>query len=106
MVDVDVLGGSEPLDVGRATRSVSAALAKAVIVRDRHCRYEDCHAPPWACDIHHRVPWADGGVTALSNLGLLCWFHHDHVHRAGARHLADNDRGGWTMRRPEAVAAA
>ena len=37
------------------------ALAKAVIARDHHCKFEGCTAPPWACDIHHRRPWAAGG---------------------------------------------
>src|SRR5262249_2922702 len=69
-------GRSEPLDVGRTTRSVPPALAKAVITRDRHCRYGACAAPVWACDIHHLEPWARGGPTALGNLGLLCWYHH------------------------------
>ena len=36
-------GASEPLDVGRATRSIPPAIAKAVIARDRHCRYRGLH---------------------------------------------------------------
>ena len=39
-------GRSEPLDVGRTTRSVPPAIAKAVIARDRHCRFDGCTAPP------------------------------------------------------------
>jgi hypothetical protein len=73
-------GRSEPLDVGRTTRSVPAALARAVIVRDQHCTHPDCHAPPWACEIHHIVHWALGGSTSLENLRLLCWFHHQRAH--------------------------
>ncbi len=59
-------GRSEPLDVGRSTRTIPPALAKAVIARDRHCRYHGCTSPPWACDIHHLKPWSQGGSTALS----------------------------------------
>ena len=88
---------SEPLDVGRATRSVPPAIAKAVIARDRHCRYRHCTAPPWACDVHHRQPWAQGGPTALHNLGLLCWHHHDLVHRHGAHTLRTDPNGDWCL---------
>ncbi len=95
---------SEPLDVGRATRSVPPAIAKAVIVRDRHCRYRDCTAPPWACDVHHRQPWAQGGPTALHNLGLLCWHHHDLVHRHGAHTLRTDPDGHWHL--PQCTLAA
>jgi hypothetical protein len=76
-------GRSDPLDVGRTTRTVPPALARAVIARDRHCRYDGCAAPTWACDIDHQVPWSRHGPTAVANLGLLCWFHHEHVHRLG-----------------------
>ena len=99
-------GRSEPLDVGRSTRSIPPAIAKAVIVRDRHCRYRGCAAPPWACDVHHRRPWARGGPTAVHNLGLLCWHHHEHVHRRGADHLVTAPDGRWMLDlEAEAVAA-
>jgi hypothetical protein len=94
-------GRSEPLDVGRATRSVSPAIAKAVITRDRCCRYEGCTAPPWACDVHHREPWARGGSTAVHNTGLLCWFHHELVHRLGAENLRVTIDGRWRIERPQ-----
>jgi hypothetical protein len=84
-------GRSEVLDVGRTTRSITPALARAVIVRDRHCTDPDCHAPPWACEIQHILHWALGGTTALENLRLLCWFHHQQAHEhdpPGARRRA------------------
>jgi hypothetical protein len=93
-------GRSEPLDVGQTTRSVPPALAKAVIFRDRHCRFEHCSAPPWACDIHHRRPWARGGPTSLDNLGLLCWFHHEHVHRHDPDRVATDVEGRWHLAAP------
>lgn len=52
---------SEPLDVGRRTPVVSAAMRRAVIVRDRHCRFPGCDRPHAWCDTHHVVHWADGG---------------------------------------------
>jgi hypothetical protein len=97
-------GRTEPLDVGQTTRSVPPALAKAVIFRDRHCRFEHCSAPPWACDVHHRRPWARGGPTSLDNLGLLCWFHHEHVHRHGADRVAADVAGRWYLAAPNQAA--
>jgi len=90
-------GRSEPLDVGRTTRSIPPAIAKAVIARDRHCRYHSCTSPIWACDIHHQTPWANAGTTALSNLGLLCWYHHQLVHHHGPHLLRTTPGGRWTL---------
>ena len=71
---------SEPLDVGRRTPVVPPAMRRAVIVRDRSCRFPRCDRPHTWCDAHHIVHWADGGVTALSNLILLCRRHHRMAH--------------------------
>jgi hypothetical protein len=62
---VVMAGGSEPLDVVRQTSVVPAGMRRAVIVRDRHCRFPGCDRPhPW-CDAHHVAHWADGGRTTL-----------------------------------------
>lgn len=76
-------GKSEVLDVGRATRSWSPAMAKAIIVRDRHCVHPGCEVPPWGCEIHHKEPYGDkhhGGVTSVDGGELRCWHHHDWEH--------------------------
>ena len=85
---------SMPLDVGRLTRSIAPAQARAVIHRDQHCRYEGCHSPPWACEIHHLDHWSRGGRTDLERLGLLCWHHHHLTHLQEATHeLVDVGEG-------------
>ena len=76
-------GRSEPLDVGRKTPVIPPAMRRAVIVRDRHCRFPGCDRPHAWCDAHHAVHWADGGTTALNNLLLLCRRHHRMVHERG-----------------------
>jgi 5-methylcytosine-specific restriction protein A len=78
---VVMAGPSQPLDVGRRTKIVSPALRRAVIVRDRICRFPGCGRPHTWCDAHHVRHWADGGVTSLENLLLLCRPHHRAVHR-------------------------
>jgi HNH endonuclease len=75
---------SLPLDIGAATETIPVHLRRAVTARDRHCRFPGCHQPPAACHPHHIVPRAKGGRTSLSNLLLLCAFHHlIAVHRWG-----------------------
>ncbi|SEL19440.1 HNH endonuclease signature motif containing protein [Streptacidiphilus jiangxiensis] len=73
----------EPLSVGRATRTVPAALRDAVVARDRHCVWPGCDRPPTWCEAHHMIHWADGGRTSLDNLALLCGEHHTDLHRTG-----------------------
>ena len=78
-----VLGSqSEPLDIGRKTRTVPAAIRRALTLRDRGCAFAGCTMPaPWT-DAHHLRHWADGGATALSNLVLLCSHHHRLIHHS------------------------
>ena len=67
---------SQPLDLGRTTRTIPPHLRTAVIQRDQHCQFPGCTQPPSVCDVHHLIPWAKGGPTSLANLRLLCRFHH------------------------------
>jgi hypothetical protein len=97
---VVMAGRSEPLDVGRRTPVVSPAMRRAVIVRDRHCRFPACDRPQTWCDAHHVVHWADGGPTAVANLVLLCRRHHRMVHERGAFRLA-LEQGRPVFRRPD-----
>lgn len=73
-------GPSQVLDVGRATRTISPALRRAVAARDRTCAGPGCHRLPEQCDVHHIVFWENGGETTLSNTVLLCRYHHRMVH--------------------------
>jgi HNH endonuclease len=83
----EALGGAptQPLEVGRATRVVSAAQRTALAVRDGGCRYPGCDRPPAWCEAHHRRHWLHGGPTDLGNLVLLCRAHHRAVHEGHQR---------------------
>ncbi|MGA8461428.1 MAG: DUF222 domain-containing protein, partial [Streptosporangiaceae bacterium] len=75
---------SLPLDVGALTETIPVHLRRAVAVRDRGCRFPGCDQPVAACQPHHIIPRAQGGPTCLTNLTLLCSFHHlIAVHRWG-----------------------
>ena len=74
---------SQPLDVGTATRLWPVAVRKAIIERDRHCRFPGCDRPaPW-CDADHVTQVEDGGPTAVGNGILLCRPHHRMKKRDG-----------------------
>jgi hypothetical protein len=74
------LGGpSLPLDVGVST-DIPAAIRRAVILRDQHCRFPGgCDQPAAACEVHHLTHKADGGKTSVTDCALFCTFHHQVV---------------------------
>ena len=72
---------SQPLDIGRSSRTVPEPMRRAVIARDRHCRFPGCRRPARWCDAHHIVHWTDDGPTRVDNLILLCRHHHTLIHR-------------------------
>jgi hypothetical protein len=76
-----VLGSkSEPLDIGRADRTVPLAMRRALVHRDRGCAFPGCDRPATWCHSHHVKHWAQGGDTALNNLVLACTTHHRLLH--------------------------
>ena len=81
---------SQPLDLGQSTRSVSPALYRALVLRDQGCAFPQCDRPPEWTEAHHVQHWADGGITALINLILLCAHHHQVVHLKGWRITIDH----------------
>jgi hypothetical protein len=85
------------LDIGTASDTVPAHLRRAVIARDQRCRFPGCDQPAAACQPHHLVPRASGGRHSLTNLLLLCSFHH----------LIAVHRWGWTVTlHPDATVTA
>ena len=92
---------SLPLDVGRATKTIPDHLRRAVIARDRCCRFPGCRQRPAACQAHHVKPRSQGGTTSLNNLILLCAFHHlTAIHRWGW-HLTLHPDGTTTAISPD-----
>ena len=75
---------SQPLDIGRTTRTIPPHLRTAVTLRDQHCQFPRCRQPASVCEVHHLIHWAHDGPTSLPNLILLCRFHHQiAIHRWG-----------------------
>jgi hypothetical protein len=78
-------GAGNPLDLGRTRRTIPPKLRKALVQRDKGCRFPGCDRPPSWTDGHHMHFWGNGGETSLANCLLLCWVHHRLVHEGGWR---------------------
>jgi hypothetical protein len=74
------LGGpSLPLDIGYSD-TIPAAIRRAVILRDQHCRFPGgCDQPASGCEVHHLRHRKDGGPTSVKDCALFCFFHHQVV---------------------------
>lgn len=92
----------EVLNVGRRTRSIPPAMRRALENRDRGCRFPGCTNARFV-DGHHVRHWARGGETRLSNLVLLCRYHHRLVHEGGYD-VQRLDDGAFRFVRPDGSA--
>jgi hypothetical protein len=72
---------SAVIDVGRESRTATAAQRRALTVRDRGCVFPGCDRPPGWCEAHHIQWWEHNGPTNLQNLALLCSRHHHDIHK-------------------------
>jgi hypothetical protein len=86
------------VEIGARTRTIPPALRRALLHRDRTCRFPGCHGR--VGQGHHVRHWAQGGPTTLSNLVLLCRRHHRAVHEEGYQ-VARAPDGGLQFRRPD-----
>jgi hypothetical protein len=75
--------GTVILDYGRSMRTAPAPLWNAIVLRDRHCRFPDCDAPPRHCQAHHIPDWDHHGTTSLHTMVLACTRHHKQAHQPG-----------------------
>jgi len=73
-----------PMVYGRRQRTIPPALRRAIINRDGNtCTADGCDSRH-RLQIHHVIPWSEGGRTNQENLITLCWFHHQIVvHQRG-----------------------
>jgi len=94
-------GPSLPLDVGHAAE-IPAAIRRAVILRDQHCRWAGgCSQPAAACEVHHVTHLADGGTTSVDGCALYCFFHHHVVIHQWGWTVTLNPDGTTTARSPD-----
>ena len=68
------------IGAGRETRLINRRLRRALEHRDRCCVVPGCGATR-GLHAHHIQHWEDGGPTDLTNLVLVCPYHHRLHHR-------------------------
>ncbi len=90
-----------PTDLGRTVRTVPGWLRRALVARDRGCRFPGCRALAAWCDGHHLKSWLDGGGTEVGNLILLCRYHHVLIHQCGWSVQFDPATGEVSATRPD-----
>ena len=90
-----------PMVYGRRTRTIPPALRRAIIHRDGNsCTGDGCPSTH-RLQIHHIIPWSQGGTTDPENLITLCWFHHQIiVHQRGFQPYHHPDHGRIRFRKP------
>ena len=86
------------IEVGARTRTVPPAMRRALLHRDQVCRFPGCGLR--FVQAHHIRHWAHGGPTTLSNLVLLCRYHHRAVHEEGF-HITRLENGILGFLRPD-----
>ncbi|HET9691481.1 MAG TPA: DUF222 domain-containing protein [Acidimicrobiales bacterium] len=83
-----------PLALGRLQRTWNASQRRAVAVRDGgRCRWPGCERR--TVDVHHVLPWEDGGSTDVANGVLLCPRHHTLTHAGWHTTGSANDELTW-----------
>ncbi|MBG6238965.1 hypothetical protein IWX78_001944 [Mycetocola sp. CAN_C7] len=82
-VGLDPGGGVAAL--GTRQRTFNRVQREAIIARDGPTCFE-CGIPAIGCEVHHVVPWSEGGTTTVDNGVILCWSDHRKMHA-----------GEWTM---------
>jgi hypothetical protein len=83
MIGRMTMRGTEILDLGKPTETIPIPIWQAVAARDLHCRYGHCRRPAAWGECHHVIHCQHGGPTEVTNLVLLCSYHHHLLHRPG-----------------------
>jgi hypothetical protein len=89
----------QPIDQGITRRRPTAGQRRQIQTRNPTCVFPGCRMPATACDLDHRIPWAEGGPTRTDHLVPLCRHDHRIRHQAGWKHqpLPNGDHL-WTSR--------
>jgi hypothetical protein len=78
--------------VGSVQRCFTPTQRRAIAARDGGCVIPGCTTPAGWCEVHHVIPWREGGQTHTDNGVLLCWGHHQNI-----------DAGPWELSMPDGV---
>src|SRR5882757_10715956 len=90
-----VIGDEGILAYGQARRTATINQRLVLAARDQGCCFPGCDAPPGWTQVHHILNWAFGGGTDLTNLCLLCGFHHREHEKRGWQVTMKRGRPWW-----------
>jgi hypothetical protein len=96
--------GKDILTVAHLGRHVPAEVQTALVVSGRECDIEACACRGYL-ERDHEHGYAKGGLTAYSNLGWLCWYHHQLKTKGWILGPRNPVTGKRTLRPPPARAA-
>lgn len=100
VVETIITDGSQVIGVGRRGRTIPGWLRRLVYHRDgNQCRFPGCSNSKWL-EVHHIIPWSQGGKTDLDNLILLCGHHHRFLHEKNW-HITTDPDGRFQFRKPD-----
>jgi hypothetical protein len=102
IVPIFVGADGVPLDIGRERRLANRAQRRALRAMYRSCAFANCDVAFHRCEVHHVLPWEEGGESNLANLLPLCSRHHHLVHELGWKLELAPDRR-LTIRQPDDV---
>lgn len=83
LVPVEFDDEGQGLNLGRTERFHVPRQRTVLAARDGGCIAPGCERPPAWTEVHHIVPWSEGGATSVEDAVLLCRFHHMMVHNNG-----------------------
>lgn len=72
----------QAVGIGHKERKIPRWLLRQLKYRDGRCTFRGCEAKHFL-HAHHIVHWIKGGPTDLTNLTLVCTFHHKLLHEYG-----------------------
>ncbi|WP_166789807.1 HNH endonuclease signature motif containing protein [Cryobacterium sp. TMT1-2-2] len=71
------------LHLGASNRFFTASQRRALAARDGGCVIPGCTVPPHLTQVHHVVPWRQGGLTDIDNAVLICNAAHSSIDTSG-----------------------
>jgi hypothetical protein len=91
------------IDIGRSKRVITGSRRRALVARDKHCRWPGCDRPASWSTAHHLVHWIHGGSSDLDNQVLLCYRHHWLVHEGRWQLIKQEDGSLRSIPPPYAI---
>lgn len=92
ITSVVVNSNGTALAVGRTSRHATLKQRRALAQQYRNCAIGDCDMPFERTEIHHIIPWEQGGATDLHNMLPVCSRHHHLIHSLRWRLVLHPDR--------------